>query len=1254
MVHARRRFLLPAVIALFIMLFGASGGLHSTFIAHAQSNDANAGFEALSPVGGPDTKNPPRLYSGDVSHPLIAPHVKRAFVDLVGGAIASTNGYCLDVTTSAGLSPATFGPDGAIPAADLGFSISANDPITPAPPGANTGFIDSAATSASGGSAGPGDVFCAVVRAPVGYRSLTLSWSYTGSATGTIEIDIPVVTVKLAPSAIGNKGRVCTVGWDSTFLTGAASNASNTLPDPLDEVAPADFTVTPAPVGAVTVQRDVNSPNEWCASITGPAGVPSTFAVSFDFDAVYNRNTNLDDQGHTVSLADNEPPDNQLDIPGNFSLAHIGPAGQILTQQVSPQLTIGARETICILSSDAADTLNPADIQIVPISGAPDIPNVVGLSVFHAAAPIALTNGELCFSYTSTTAGEQAVSVDFTDTNSVTPTGPVRRHVDWTNGTESGPLFVQWGHIDSTKISTSGNLDDPGVTFTTLTFPLQFNVATGSFVASDISLIELVAGSHKMNGATVSGALQGAVLRASLSGGCGYFVVPNNSKPTVVTGTSVGGRFAPDASFLNPGDTPGTPTDLHISITNSAGCNAASKIRLSVDVFYPGQAAPALPTEYVDIAFSFIPPAKNPTIAWIGQTVPITYAFSGGSCLSGSVHVVRPQNQRGNFLPGPGVTVLGGGEATGTFNNNCSITVNYQSVDPGEVDVEVFVEDNPYSKVGFPIFYMALNDITLQATDTSVVSTVGDVSATVRGYFVGTNPSGRPAEKTPDGRTLPADRWVLPDDWDTLSGGRGNWGSPTMPSVNVTFQMQNETVVNGFKSGVKTGGAGWMFPVADTAEPEIGRVPDINGVVPKPRTLTVLTDASGNAAINTFGDWNLSYEGCAASPINGNPLCEPGDVVGHTGYTAVADYPEEPGKFPPIASNTAPTEWTWAGYKSVTIVNTDSPSVKYIVAHLRDRDGYCDAAAFNNVLGESVRFEVDAGGGVILEAQGQPSTISTNRRFATATTFDTVDDLGNPVNVGITQTIVDADECQAWIKVSNSLLEPVNVIVTFPAPPAPIPGDLRITGLVCTGTELVTVTNKGTNPLSLEGFAIRSLPGSLIAQEEHLGLSGFLAPGQSATFRGGPGAGANGWLRTGDTVFGGPGDYARLVWNGFEINRAYCDGHFTTAPTPNPLPLDGEGETVIDVVVPFGQEKQVALTQGWNLVGAGSTPTDIAKALTGHEQDVDAIYAFDPATGGWKRYFTSGPSFLNSMTTLDAGQAYWVAVKRPFTLTVMK
>ncbi len=1259
MPFARRRILFVTAFALVLMLLGANGSLQAPSAAQAQSIDANAGFDPLSPVAPLDpgqTANPPRLYAGDISHPLPA----RSLDDPIPPGAGPTNGYCVTANTG-GLKPVV---NALIPAANLGFSLTATDPINPAdaatanvqvpgtlrPDGTLTGVAGPAGATVNG------DKFCVIAQAPTGYRTLRVSWTYldANGAQHSLSLNdpalLPIVTVTLKATSIGNKGLVCTVGWDPTFLTGSTSNT--TSPDPLNVVVPADFTVTPAPAAPTTVQPDVNDSSQWCASITGPSGVQSSFAVSLAFDSVYNRRINTDDQAHTVSLADNAAPDNVLNIPGTFVLAHIGPSGQILTQQVSPPLVIGSLETVCILGSTGADSLNQNNIIINSVGGNPDVASVASLHVFHATgAAISLTGGELCFSYTSTSAGEQAISAIFDG-----PGG--QKSVQWTNG----PLVVQWNRIDSTRIATSTDPSAPAITFTTITVPLQFNVADGTFLSSDISLVELVTGSHQANGTKVPGLLQGAVLKAAISGNCGYFVTPDGSKPFAVTGTSVGGRFALDAAFLN-GGTPGTPTDLHVSILNDPGCTAGSSLRVTVDVFYPGQTTPALAAEYVDVAFSYFPPAKNPTVAWAGQVVPITYSFnSDTSCVGDTVRFTRPTNQRGAFLAGTGITLNGSGEASGDFGQNCTITANYVSADPGEVDIEVSVvsvnhgEGNPYSKIGFPIFYLALEDVTLSATPSSVVSTLGDVTANVRGYFVGTNPSGRQAETKPDGRFVPADRWVLPDDWSQLSGGRSNWGSGTIPPVKITFGMQNESVVNGYKSGVKDGGLGWFIPASGSnAVPEIGRVPDITGAVPKPRTFTVMTNTSGEATAHTFGDLNLSYEGCAANAATGNPACKGLDVVGHTVYTAVADYPEDAGKFPPIASNTDTTEWTWDGYKSVTIVNTDSPQIKYVVAHLRDRDGYCDAAAFNNELGVAVRFDIDSGDGVIIDAQGQPATISLNRRSAIVTSFDTVDDLGNPLNADITQTTIQDDECQAWIKISNSLLEPANVIVTFPAPPAPVPSDLFITALSCSSSgEFVTIKNRGANPVSLEGFALRSLPSNVLSQEEHLGLEGLLLPGQSKSFAGGPGSKNAGWVETGDLVFGQSADYARLVWNGFELSRANCDGTFSTPALPNPLPSSGEGQLMVDTVVPFGLETQTVLAPGWNLLGASSQSTDLATALSGHEDDVSAVYGWDAETATWTHYFASEPAFLNTMDTFEAGHVYWIQVKRQFTLTLLK
>src|SRR5690606_18599165 len=41
----------------------------------------------------------------------------------------------------------------------------------------------------------------------------------------------------------------------------------------------------------------------------------------------------------------------------------------------------------------------------------------------------------------------------------------------------------------------------------------------------------------------------------------------------------------------------------------------------------------------------------------------------------------------------------------------------------------------------------------------------------VTGWFLTTNPSGRPADTSNPLNVLPANRWVMPDDWAQLNGG---------------------------------------------------------------------------------------------------------------------------------------------------------------------------------------------------------------------------------------------------------------------------------------------------------------------------------------------------------------------------------------------------------------------------------------------------------------------------------------------------
>lgn len=1259
MILARRRLASIAGIALLVLLIGGGASLRapavSAQIPEAGPNaiDFEAGFitdESGTPIiRQPDdplfsrSYNPPRLHAGDTSHPGVATAPTEANPAL------PLNGYCVYISSS------TVEPSGG----NLGFIATGIDPIDPDAQPEVAAALTTATTATDPLHPTNGDYYCAVVTAPAGYQTLRLDWQFTDPPNGislptivTLNGDnadlIPIRTVTLvANPPVGGTVTVCTEGWDGTFMAGASQpNSINSL----GVVTSADFVLSNTTDFDAPAVRPSGA--EWCADISLKSSVAinasASTNVAFNFNAFYNYIGGAAPYrlvAHSVSLPES------VTVKAEYALQHLGLDGQLLGQQLSPALVIGAPETACIsrTSQAAGDTLNANNIQITPITSPPDKPNVSGLTVFYLNG-----TGPLCFTYTSTTPGEQAVTAMFSHAG--TPTTAT-----W-NGQ---PLFVQWNRIDRTALTTGNVPADGEVTFTTITVPLAFNVATGTFLASGLNLSEWVIGSHDANGRLVTGFLQGAELIARIEGNCGYFVTPDNlTTHREITGMSVDGRFELDAAF---GDTDANPDDLRISITNDTGCTAGSAIRVSVDVFYPGQTTPALPTEYVDYQFVFIPPNKTPVLAWAGQIVNVTYAVSGQKPCPGSVVFSRPDNQPGAFLATSGVSLNGPGSASASFAE-CTVTVMYSSADPGEVDVEASLlnadgSGNRFSKVGFPIFFMAIEDVSMSAPSTSVVSTVGNVSATVRGWFVGSNPSGREAEKKEDGRVVPKDRWVIPDDWERLRGNgdfRQNWGGPSMPPLNITLKMEDDSIVNDYHKGIKNGALGWFLDYDGPDEgqetnTEVGRIPDSQGVYPKPRTVTLVSDSGGSVTEDIFGDQNLSFEGCAANAASGgNPHCKEGDVVGHTKYYAVADYMRGAGKFPPVISNVAPTEWTWGGYKQVTIVPGEDPAMKYVVAHLKDRDGYCDASSWNNVLGIPVQFQIDSGDGMIVEAQGQPASISSGRRMAVATTFDTMDDLGNPINTEITKGPISDDECQAWILVSSTLLNPANVLVTFPAQPAPIPGNVKLTGLDCS-TEVATVTNQGAAAVSLAGFALRSLPTSSAGPEEHLGLSGLLLPGQSAQFTAGVGAGADGWLNATSFVYtGGAKDYARLVWNNFELNRIYCDGLQSTPATPNPLPAEGEGELVIDTVVPFGMEQEVSLAEGWNLITAGTMTTKIEDAFAGHMDDLRGVYLWDFANNQWLHYIPGMPAETNGITAFEKSQIYWVAVKRPFTVTLLK
>jgi len=236
------------------------------------------------------------------------------------------------------------------------------------------------------------------------------------------------------------------------------------------------------------------------------------------------------------------------------------------------------------------------------------------------------------------------------------------------------------------------------------------------------------------------------------------------------------------------------------------------------------------------------------------------------------------------------------------------------------------------------------------------------------------------------------------------------------------------------------------------------------------RDLVVYSDNHGEFMVIANGDFRTDLTACAANTLGGGKQCKTGDAVGKGTITATADYPDFRGKHFPVKSNDAVVTWTWGGYKDVTIENDPAGNAqyKYVVFHAMDRDGFCrptpntgmvllhsvltatDAATkITNypVRGakdpdETIDFLIDSGEGIILATNPVPSApsvgtgvINNGRQFAEGVNTFSIEQ-NDPAQTGILEfpksslaASGQVDECQAWIKVSNSLLGILNVLV---------------------------------------------------------------------------------------------------------------------------------------------------------------------------------------------------------------------------------
>ncbi|MDZ7729099.1 MAG: hypothetical protein U5Q44_13395 [Dehalococcoidia bacterium] len=604
---------------------------------------------------------PEKLYQLDSSHNEPAD---------ADPATDGTTGYCIDVQN------ANIAPVGGA----SGFT-------------AVDGTVESTDAFTGGTTPTQDDLYCAVVSpdalpADELNGTMLLQWTYTdnpaeGTPTDTIELEIDVFRVELESidGFVGGAAEICTNNWDPDILTGVASNLAGDFLDPTDEVqlgddpnggdatgtAHLDWHVTQ---GTPTVNLDklgmFKDGNEWCMTLSANANTAGV-TVELNFDAVYRRNTNVDDQPHAVETT--------LDFttPDFSEVRHVSPGGQIISSPVSPLNATGSRHTACIIPSKSTDTMAPSGVFIQPEDTASSI------RTFHNDQSTMLPgvpNGTLCFSWTSHTVGEQTIQATF---NYDDPdNGTEQRTAFWdTDGDGNGepslasaPLVKRWGAFERTEITRGGNPNANLVTDDAFDVGIAFNVADDTYSAGTISVTEWVIGRdgedpppdprdvEDPGALPVPPLLDGVPLVAEITSQCGYFeadIVNEDqddfmAQPQRLTGVSVGGRFDLDANPFESGlgttsvtvgsetfevinDPDGLPDDIAMSINFDDDCTPRKTIELTITAYNPWEGideGDPIDTETLSIGFLTSSPESTPRLAWVGQQINTTFAFGGG------------------------------------------------------------------------------------------------------------------------------------------------------------------------------------------------------------------------------------------------------------------------------------------------------------------------------------------------------------------------------------------------------------------------------------------------------------------------------------------------------------------------------------------------------------------------------------------------------------------------------------------------
>jgi hypothetical protein len=398
----------------------------------------------------------------------------------------------------------------------------------------------------------------------------------------------------------------------------------------------------------------------------------------------------------------------------------------------------------------------------------------------------------------------------------------------------------------------------------------------------------------------------------------------------------------------------------------------------------------------------------------------------------------------------------------------------------------------------------------------------------------------------------------------------------------------------------------WQAAVIGTNSEGIGEIPvggtsadarelqlirDYTGDPSVARDLVVYTDNHGEFMVAANGDFKTDLTACATNVLAGGKHCKPGDKVGTGTISATVDYPDFRGKHFPVLSNTATVNWLWGGYKQVDVVfDPNVDQYAYIVFSALDRDGFCSPLGTGAVLLHSVL--------------GRPSAYS-----------GISDDLDTEFTIA---NLGGSAAATAGGRYNNDPVEQVDFLIDS--------GE----GIIV-GTSGGTINDGRQFATGVTTFSVAENDPATTGIRE-FPLSPLAGTGQTDE--------CQAWIQVSNSLLG--------VLNVLAVAK------------------DDEGNIGFDKIIDLTNTTSYTLNFRWSLITwAGADNISVNDALKGTgtgganpggndiSASVTAIYGWDAAAQQWLGYFPSGVNVpgANDLTTLRTGQAYWIAITGPSSVT---